>query len=253
MKFNDFDQLMRQYEEALDQTLLPNLWPLVRLDGRNFGQLVKANSIQSPFDTKLHQAMVQTAQRLMNCGFQGIYAYTESDEISVLFHKKDRMFQRKIRKWLSVLAGEASAAFTHALGSPGVLDARICPIPDVETVIDYFRWRQESCQRTALQQACYWALIHAGKSAYDATQALVGRTYEQKLEILRDHGVLYKSLPPEFRLGTGLCWQNRDKPGINPKDQQARTGKRKILVAVVPLPKGEEYTMFLKEQINKNK
>lgn len=51
----------------------------------------------------------------MNCGFNVIYGYTESDEISLLFHPQENSFSRKFRKFNSVLAGEASAKFSILL------------------------------------------------------------------------------------------------------------------------------------------
>ena len=38
----------------------------------------------------------------MTCGFNIIYGYTESDEISLLFHPNENTFNRKQRKLNSV-------------------------------------------------------------------------------------------------------------------------------------------------------
>lgn len=67
---------------------------------------------EAPFDERFRDMMVNTAKHLMDCGFRVVYAFTESDEISLLFHKDEDAFGRKIRKFNSMLAGEASAAFT---------------------------------------------------------------------------------------------------------------------------------------------
>ena len=56
--------------------------------------------------------MIETVTHLMNCGFKIIYGFTESDEISLLFNLEETTFSRKIRKYNSVLAGEASAKFS---------------------------------------------------------------------------------------------------------------------------------------------
>jgi tRNA(His) 5'-end guanylyltransferase len=55
--------------------------------------------------------MTATVRHLMDCGFRVVYGYTQSDEISLLFHPDEDAFRRKLRKWLSILAGEASACF----------------------------------------------------------------------------------------------------------------------------------------------
>ncbi len=53
---------------------------------------------------------------LMNCGLRVVYAYTQSDEISLLLHRDEEGFGRKLRKLNSVLAGEASAKLSFLLG-----------------------------------------------------------------------------------------------------------------------------------------
>ena len=52
----------------------------------------------------------------MNCGFNVVYGYTESDEISLLF-PVTKSFNRKLRKLNSILSGEASAKFSLSLGA----------------------------------------------------------------------------------------------------------------------------------------
>ena len=60
--------------------------------------------------------MTKTVEALMDCGFRVVYGFTESDEISLLFAPEDNAFGRKVRKYNSTLEGEASAAFSLALG-----------------------------------------------------------------------------------------------------------------------------------------
>ncbi|MDE6750708.1 MAG: tRNA(His) guanylyltransferase Thg1 family protein, partial [Lachnospiraceae bacterium] len=98
MKFDNFDKEMRIYEESLDQYILPDLYIAVRLDGRSFTRLTKEIcKFEAPFDMKFRDMMVETVKSLMNVGFRIVYGYTESDEISLLFHPEDRTFGRKVR------------------------------------------------------------------------------------------------------------------------------------------------------------
>ena len=41
--------------------------------------------------------MLETTRHLMSCGFQAVYGYTQSDEISILFHPNENSFSRKER------------------------------------------------------------------------------------------------------------------------------------------------------------
>jgi tRNA(His) guanylyltransferase len=62
--------------------------------------------------------MVETASALVS-ELNAIYGYTESDEISVLFHRDTDLFDREIEKLVSISAGVASSVFSLALGEPG--------------------------------------------------------------------------------------------------------------------------------------
>ena len=123
MKFDDFDTQMRVYEQSLDQFILPDMYIVTRLDGRSFTRLTKEIcKFEAPFDIKFRDMMIETVKALMQCGFRVIYGYTESDEISLLFHIDDNSFGRKVRKINTTLAGEASAAFSLLLGRAATFD-----------------------------------------------------------------------------------------------------------------------------------
>ena len=125
MNFEELDKKMRSFEQSLDQVILPELYLAVRLDGRNFTKLTKEICrFEAPFDTRFRDAMIDTTKHLMQCGFRIVYGYTESDEISLLFHPEDHTFGRKTRKINSVLAGEASACMSLKLGTVACFDSR---------------------------------------------------------------------------------------------------------------------------------
>lgn len=247
MKLHKFSDCLQQFEQSLDQTLPPRIWPLIRLEGRGFDDLIQRNKLQILFDPRLQKALIETAKHLMTCGFCGIYAYVAGAEISILFDKNETIFQRSIHHWLGVLAGEASASFSHYFGDIGVFIPRLYPIPDVETLIDYFRWRQETRDSTALHQLCYHRLLGEGKTAFVATEILGRFNYEQKLEFLRGHQITYRNQPCDFRLGTGLRWNILYKTGINPKTQKPKTAKRRVLEIITLLPAEEKYAEWLQQ------
>ncbi len=150
---------MRVYETAHDYCVLPGMYMVARLDGRSFTRLTKEmHQFESPFDPRFRDYMVATTEHVMTCGFRVIYGYTQSDEISLLFHPKEDAFGRKERKYNSILAGEASAKFSLLLNDLTCFDSRISQFPTLDLVIDYFRWRQEDAHRNALNTHCYWTL-----------------------------------------------------------------------------------------------
>jgi tRNA(His) 5'-end guanylyltransferase len=150
MKFDELDAKMRIFETAHDLCVLPGLYMVARLDGRSFTRLTKeVHQFEAPFDPRFRDMMLATAEHLMTgCGFNVVFGYTQSDEMSLLFALEENGFQRKLRKLHSVLSGEASAKFSLLLGAIAVFDCRISQLPSVDLVVDYFRWRNEDAHRT---------------------------------------------------------------------------------------------------------
>lgn len=246
MKFDDLDKRMRVFETAHDHCVLPGLFIVARLDGRGFTRLTKdVHPFEAPFDERFRDHMVVTASHLMDCGFNLIYAYTESDEISVLFHPADNSFSRKTRKLMSVLAGEASAKFSLALGDIGVFDCRLSQLPTRELVVDYFRWRNEDAHRNALNSHCYWLLRRDGRSAQQASSALRGLSVGHKNELLFQHGLNFNDVPTWQKRGVGLYWEHFEKPAVNRVSGESTLAHRRRLRVNLALPMGEGYSRFI--------
>jgi tRNA(His) 5'-end guanylyltransferase len=252
MKFDDLDKLMRVYETAADLCVLPGVYIVARLDGRNFTKLTKANDrFDLPFDTTFRNMMVDTTKHLMNCGFNAVYGFTESDEISLLFDPTIDVFGRKLRKYNSILAGEASATFSLLLHETAVFDCRISQLPRKNDVADYFRWRNEDANRNALNSHCYWMLRKNGFSKQKATAYLTGKSVADKNELLLSYGVNFNDLPNWQKRGVGLYWEEVDKIGHNPMTGQDVIVKRRVLKIDYDLPMKEEYGDFIEKMIDR--
>lgn len=246
MLFETLDRAMRVYETAHDHRVLPGLWMVARLDGRSFTRLVReVRPFAAPFDSRFRDMMVGTARQLMDCGFNVIYACTHSDEISLLFHPHEESFGRSLRKLLSLLAGEASAAFALQLGAVAAFDARIAQLPSEELVVDYFRWRAEDAHRNALNAHCYWLLRGQGFDARAADARIAGLSVAAKNELLFQHGVNVNDLPAWQKRGVGLAWEQRMVAGVNPQTVEAVTCGRRHLALIEELPAHEAYTEWV--------
>lgn len=223
MNFDELDEKMRKYEQSVDQIILPEIYMVARIDGRSFTRLTKEIChFEAPFDVKFRDMMIETVRSLMDCGFRVIYGFTESDEISLFFHPDEHTFGRKIRKYNSILAGQASAAFSLQLGMPAVFDCRMIPLPTIDRVKDYFLWRQEDANRNALNSHCYWLLRKEGKAADEANAVLEGQSVAFKNEFLFQHGINYNDLPSWQKRGTGLYGRTMRKSDLI----QSQTKKR---------------------------
>lgn len=253
MKFDDLDQKMRVFETSHDHCVLPRIWIVARLDGRGFTKLTKEKmNFEAPFDVRFRDIMLDTLEHLMNCGFSVIYGYTESDEISLLFSQNEETFGRKVRKFNSVLAGEASAKFSLQLGEIGCFDCRISQLPSVDLVVDYFRWRNEDAHRNALNAHCYWALRRDGKSERKATSILSGQSVPAKNELLYQYGINFNELPNWQKRGCGIYWESYMKEAVNLKTGEPVTAKRRRIVRNLDLPMRDEYDRFISEIISES-
>ncbi|MBQ8717552.1 MAG: guanylyltransferase [Clostridia bacterium] len=246
MKFDDLDTKMRHYEQSIDQHVLSDMYLVARLDGRSFSRLTKEIcDFEAPFDVRFRDMMVNTVKALMDCGFRVVYGFTESDEISLLFHMDEATFGRKVRKFNSILAGTASAAFSLQLGQVAALDCRLVPLPNLERVQDYFLWRQEDAHRNALNAHCYWLLRKEGKSVKEATELLEGKSIAFKNELLFSRGINFDKLPSWQKRGIGVFWDNVEKIGYNPIAEQEVKAIRRELNVNYELPLGEDYGKYV--------
>jgi tRNA(His) guanylyltransferase len=246
VNFDEFDKRLRIFETAHDHCVLPGIHMVARLDGRNFTRLTKEiHPFESPYDERFRDYMLETVEHLMQCGFRVIYGYTQSDEISLLFHLDEQMFGRKIRKFISILAGEASAYFSLQLGTIGCFDCRISQLPGIELITDYFRWRQEDAYRNALNAYCYWLLCKQGKSASEATEVLGGLPVAAKNEFLFSSEINFNDLPNWQKRGVGLYWETYALPARNPMTGDDVLSERKRIRRDLDLPSKEDYARFI--------
>ena len=251
MVFRDLDTKMRIYEQSLDQIILPELFLVARLDGNRFTRLTKEIcQFDAPFDDRFRDMMIETVKALMKYGFRIVYGYTESDEISLLFHPEEDTFGRKVRKYNSLLAGVASAAFSMQLGQQAVFDCRMIPLPSSERVQDYFLWRQEDAHRNSLNSHCYWLLRKKGMSVAEATNTLKGQSVAFKNDLLFQNGINYDKLPSWQKRGIGVYWDTYTKQGFNPITEKNAIAERRELSVDRELPLRDEYASFIMQRLS---
>lgn len=246
MKFDELDAQMRVFETANDRCVFPGMHIVARVDGRGFTRLTKErHAFEAPFDVRFRDLMLDTAEHLMRCGFDVVYGYTQSDEISLLFDLGETSFGRKTRKFNSVLAGEASAKFSLLPGDVACFDCRVSELPSLGTVRDYFRWRNEDAHRNALNAHCYWLLRKLGRDVAEATAFLRGRGKADKNELLFRNGVNFNDLPAWQRRGTGLYWETFEREAVDRRSGQPRCATRRRIKRDAELPTGDAYGKFV--------
>jgi len=247
MKNNDFEARMRALEYYHTLKLVPGAWTVLRVDGRGFSRFTEQH-FEKPFDPRLSDLMTVTAQALLE-EFQGVYAYTQSDEISVLFPPGWSLFDRGLEKLVSLSAATASATFSLACGQRAVFDSRAWIAVRDEDVIDYFRWRQADATRCALNGWAYWTLRQEGASVTQATEAMRGMTVAAKNELLHARGVNFNDVPAWQRRGVGLFWETYDKEGFNPVTRASVTATRRRVKVDPHLPMKDAYGAFMRDRL----
>lgn len=166
---------MKGYESATRLTLPRRTYTIVRADGRAFhGYLRHA---QKPFDAAFMAAMDATAAALCAEMSGSVFAYVQSDEISVLLADfgsvhSEAWFGGVVQKMTSVAASAATAEFGYRVmcaeigGTLSVpvsrpqFDARVFTIPDPVEVANYFVWRQRDCTRNSVSMAAQAHFSH---------------------------------------------------------------------------------------------
>ena len=246
MKFDELDARMRTGEYFHNLRVPPWAWTVIRVDGRSFSRFTE--KMKKPFDEEFHDAMCGVAKTLFE-DFQGVYAYTESDEISLLLPKDTDLFDREVEKLVSVSAALAASTITaYYKGEypPCAFDSRIWVGMTDQDVTDYFRWRAADAHRCALNSYAYWTLrLRDGMSEHEASRTLERKGIEYKEEILQKHGLKFENAPAWQRLGTGFYWEAYSKEGWNPIKQEKVMAERRRVKIDKDLPVGDEYSSFI--------
>lgn len=243
MNSDQFEALQRSREWFHGLRLLPGAWPVVRVDGRSFTRFTEAR-FEKPFDERFSAHMVAAAEALV-VELDGVYAFTESDEISVMLSPRWDLFDRSVEKLVSISAGIASAAFTSACGEPAHFDSRVWLGTAASDVVDYFSWRQSDAARCALNGWCYWTLRNTGETSTAVTRRLERTTVADKNELLFQHGINFNEVPLWQRRGIGVLWETYLKDGFNPVTDQAVQVERRRLRVDRELPMKEDYRSFV--------
>lgn len=254
MKFEQLDRRMRVYETAHDHCVLPGIHMVARIDGRSFSQLTRSHEhgLEAPYDTRFRDCMVATLEHLVTAtGFSVLFGYTQSDELSLLLRKDEALFGRKLRKLHSVLAGEASAKFSLAFGSVAAFDARICQLPDIDTVVDYFRWRHEDAHRNALNGHSYWLLRRQGLGDHEATQKLVGVSVADRNEMLFKSGINFNDVPAWQKRGIGVLWEDAPFTGTDPRTGAEVVSTKRRAVVNLELPMKAEFDALVRDIVTR--
>lgn len=120
METNDMSLKEKCYacQKEANYFLDPEKYIIAHIDGRSFSKMIK-NKFNKPFDDVFINAMNETAKYLCKEVQGCIFAYTQSDEISLIIRKNDPegdvFFGGRMCKMQSIIASLATSKFSQVM------------------------------------------------------------------------------------------------------------------------------------------
>ena len=207
---------MKNYEFVETHSKFEDNLPLIcRVDGRSFSKFCKR--FNKPYDKNISTLMKETAKFLLK-ETNADLAYHQSDEISLLFKPvsppKQRMFDGSKIKLISVISGMTSSFFMRSLlelsqeqninigNTIPHFDARLFSVPNMIEAGNYFVWRQQDAKRNSISMMAQSIFSH---------KSLQNKSGEEMLEMIKQSGNDYESMPFNFKYGSFFRKQNVEK------------------------------------------
>ena len=202
------DRLKEKYEDPETSRKFLTMLPVyARIDGRGFSKFTKG--MERPYDERMINAMVATTKYLVD-QTNAILGFAQSDEISLLWYypgyKSEMMFDRKIQKITSVLAGMATAAFHISLRDNFPenyralqekmphFDARAFSLPNLDEAANAILWRTIDASKNSVSMAAHHYFSH--KSLQGVNSA------DMQERLFQEVGINYNDHPSRFKQGT---------------------------------------------------
>jgi tRNA(His) guanylyltransferase len=219
---------MKLYESQFDHTLPLDKPTILRLDGHGFSRFT--SHFARPFDERIHSAMIATCADLLHFFPRATVAYTQSDEITLVFPEGVQSFNERVQKLCSLSGSYCSVRFNkHLTGAlknmpePEVkgdvekvlgtahFDARLFPVPSVEEALNNLIWR---CRNDAVRNSvsAFARTMYSTKEMNGKkTQELIGMMLEGK-------GVRFEEAVPKWAIEGCLTKREQyEHEGVNLK------------------------------------
>ena len=204
---------MKLYERReAGRRCMPLLPICARIDGKRFSRWTEG--LARPYDERLSNLMQGVTARLVR-ETQARIGYTQSDEISLVFHSETHAAQvfmdGRIQKLTSILASMTTAYFNAGLaellperaGQPAIFDCRVWTLPSREEAANAVLWRERDATKNAISMAARHYYSHS---------EIEGKTAKQQQELLFQAGVNFNDYPAFFKRGSFYARRERARP-----------------------------------------
>lgn len=151
------DRIKAYEHQFTDATIDPSIPFIARVDGRAFHTYTQ--KLKRPFDMRFTLTMLRTTRELIK-SFNPLIAYTQSDEITLLFKPTaEPAFGGKLSKLNSLIAATATYWFSKfmpasapVVGIP-LFDCRLFNVPDEWEAVNALRFRYRDAYRNSVSSA----------------------------------------------------------------------------------------------------
>ncbi|KAI4917942.1 uncharacterized protein J4E92_008880 [Alternaria infectoria] len=222
---------MKSYEAQFDQILPLDKPIILRLDGHGFSRFT--SHFARPFDERIHTAMISTCADLLHFFPRATVAYTQSDEITLVFPEGVQSFNERVQKLCSLSASYCSVRFNKhltdalkAMPEPEVkgdveevlgtahFDARFFPVPDVAEALNNLIWR---CRNDAVRNS----VSAFARTMYSTKEMNGKKTKELVRMMLEEKGVRFEEAVPKWAIEGCLVKRERyEHEGVNLKTDE---------------------------------
>jgi tRNA(His) 5'-end guanylyltransferase len=195
---------IKAYESREENTLMPRVPIVIRLDGRSFSKFCKG--MKKPFDDDFREAMIEVTKHLVDQTDAKI-GYTQSDEISLILYTDNHIngstiFNGRVQKMCSVFASMASTKFLMEMIKrfPNKVDSdkypqfdcRVFSVPNKVEAYNALLWREQDCTKNSISMVAETKF---------SSKELTGVSGEDRKKMLLTKGVNWDNFTPAQKWG----------------------------------------------------
>lgn len=226
---------MKEFEVYSSLRVPKNSKIIIRLDGRNFHQLACDLNLVKPYDDNFYEVISKVSRDLFE-EFSALFAYTFSDEISLLLDNIP--FGGRVEKINSVIASFTASSFVMHYDTefrkPPAFDSRIIPIND-DDILKYFRWRQDESWRNCVNSHGI-SYLKSKYSNAEANDKIKGMNLSDIHEFLFANGINLNDVETYKKRGIAVYRKNKKVVGFNKKENRNQASYRSYIFTDWELP-----------------
>ncbi|ORZ23198.1 Thg1 C terminal domain-domain-containing protein [Absidia repens] len=224
-------EYVRFFEQ--NDSLLPNTYIVIRIDGRGFHRFSQTHDFAKPNDRRAIDLMNYCAIQVMKDLHDIVIAYGQSDEYSNLYSRRSSKLASTVVSLFTsnyVMGWHQFFDDATPLQYAPSFDARTVCYPSNQNLRDYLSWRQADCHINNLYNTTFWSLVHDGLTEIQAEDKLKGTFTKDKNEILfSQYDINYSKIDPIYRKGSTILRLKREVTSISP-----RTGEQVTRIKATP-------------------